>query len=544
MATKYHKPVARAASLAAALALTIPLAPLAASAAKSPKAAAVSGTVVETNLARHTLVIATGGAVDTVRFSNARAIANVALGSRVMVRASRLADGTFKERSMRAWGHARHTTIHGAVVSSTATQLVLSTGTSTLLINSASAGATVTKSGRHSHVSGSTLGVGAEVRVGLDIQPTGLDATSITDLGQSGFIGLDGTLGTIVPSVAATSTAPASSGASGSLVISVEYGANITVVIPPSISLPPTIKSGDTVELLTAYAAGSFTLVTIIDDTIAANQVTNGASIDQSNANTIEAEGQVSSYVAPNSNSTTSPGSLLIQSGDGMASMNFAVTPSTIVTGGPLQAGARVDVIATESSAPVSGSTTPATLTALSIHVQQPEGEGNGLMTTETEGLVSGTPTSTSLTVLSSDGALTNFVLTPSTIVTGGTLQDLVSGARVHVKAIESSASGTATLTAVSIHLQQPEGDQGNQNNQNTVIGTTNLDGTFNGYTPGATGSSGVLMILTNDGKNSVSITVPSTYPNAISFTNGQSVTATVTSQNTVLTLVNIVANS
>ena len=543
MATKYHKPVARAASLAAALALTIPLAPLAASAAKSPKAAAVSGTVVETNLARHTLVIATGGAVDTVRFSNARAIANVALGSRVMVRASRLADGTFKERSMRAWGHARHTTIHGAVVSSTATQLVLSTGTSTLLINSASAGATVTKSGRHSHVSGSTLGVGAEVRVGLDIQPTGLDATSITDLGQSGFIGLDGTLGTIVPSVAATSTAPASSGASGSLVISVEYGANITVVIPPSISLPPTIKSGDTVELLTAYAAGSFTLVTIIDDTIAANQVTNGASIDQSNANTIEAEGQVSSYVAPNSNSTTSLGSLLIQSGDGMASMNFAVTPSTIVTGGPLQAGARVDVIATESSAPVSGSTTPATLTALSIHVQQPEGEGNGLMTTETEGLVSGTPTSTSLTVLSSDGALTNFVLTPSTIVTGGTLQDLVSGARVHVKAIESSASGTATLTAVSIHLQQPEGDQGNQNNQNTVIGTTNLDGTFNGYTPGATGSSGVLMILTNDGKNSVSITVPSTYP-TITFASGTSVTATVTSQNNVFTLENLVVNS
>ena len=416
---------------------------------------------------------------------------------------------------MRAWGHARHTTIHGAVVNSTATQLVLSTGTSTLLVNRASAVATVAKSGRHSHASGSMLGVGTEVRVGLDIQPTGLDATSITDLGMSGFIGLDGTLGTITPASGTTL---------GTLVINVEDGAQTTVTIPASITIPSTIAAGDTVELLTAYAAGTFTLVTITDDSIAANQVTNGVSTDQNNAGYIEAEGLVTAYspVSTTSGSATS-GSLTVQPGDGVAAMTFTIPtgPPTVVVPATLQVGSHVHVIATVSGA---------TLNLVSVSVQQPEGEGNGSMTTQTEGIVMSvpTPTSSNLVIQPGDGQSPVTFVVPS----GMDVSSIIGGARVHVTGV--FVNGVLTLQGFKV--QQPEGDQGNQ------TGSTHIDGTVLSY--GVTGGIGQLVILQSDGGGTVTFNVPANLqPTVSAFAPDAHVTVWATLAGTALTLSNILPN-
>ena len=239
MASRYHRPVARAASLAAALALTIPLAPLAASASKATTATTVHGTVVATNTQRHTLVLASGHAVDTVRFASASAVARVALGTRVTVRASRLADGTFKAVSMRAQGHARTAMVHGTIVSATASELLVSGGGSVVAVNRGSA-ATATHPGRHAHASGpASLGAGAEVSVDVSIQPTSLDATTVTQTGQSNFVDLEGTLQGVVA---------AQNGVAASLTIAVENGATTTVQVPASITIPSTIVAGDTVD--------------------------------------------------------------------------------------------------------------------------------------------------------------------------------------------------------------------------------------------------------------------------------------------------------
>ena len=509
MATKYHKPVARAASLAAALALTIPLAPLAASASRSTTATSVRGTVVEINAARHTLVLATVNAMDTVRFRTAGAVAKVALGTRMTVRASRLADGTFKALSTHAHGRTNRTVVHGTVVSAAATQLVLSAGGSTLAVDRGSAVATIAKQGRQSHVSDSTLGVGADVKVGVIITRTGLDATSITEVGQSGFIGLEGTLANI---------------SSTSLTINVEDGAATTVTIPSSITIPPTITSGDQVELLTSYAGGVFTLVTITDDSIAANQTNDGVSTDQNGAGYIQAEGLVMAYTP--ATSATVAGSLIVQPGDGVAAMTFAVPSTVAVTG--LQVGSRVHVTATESGT---------TLTAVSVRVQQSEGEGNGSMTTQTEGLVltvvpSSATATGSLVVQPGDGVTPVTFVVPSGVDVSG----IASGARVHATGTFDSSG---QLTLVSVRVQQSEGDQGGQS------GIVHLDGTVSGVV-GTVGVAGSLSLLPSDGATSVSIDVPAALDTAdflSTFVVGMHVSVTATMVNNTFTMVSITPN-
>ncbi len=517
MATKFHRPVARAASLAAALALTIPLAPLAASAAKSPVALAVHGTVVDTNPARHTLVISTGSAMDTVRFSNPRIVSTVALGTVVTVRASRLADGTFRALSLRAQGHANHTTIHGTVVSDTAKTMVLSAGASTFAVNHGGAVSTKANTGRKSHDSSSLPSVGTEVSVGVTIGQSGLDETSATDLGQSGFIGLEGTL---------ASVSTGTGGVGGTLAINVEDGATTMVTIPTSIMIPSTIKAGDTVELLTSYSGGAFTLVTIVDDSLAATQTTNGVSTDQSNAGYLEAEGLVAAYAPA---TTTTAGTLTVQPGDGAAALTITVPYNTLVSG-ILQVGSRVHVTATESSA--SGTTT---LTAVSVRVQQPEGEGNGAMTTQTEGIVIGlpstaTPPTNALVIQTGDGPSVSYTV-PSTM----DISSITMGARVHVTG--TFINGVLTLS--NFRVQQPEGDQGNQNNQGQS-GSVHLDGTISSY------SAGTLNLVQSDGAGSITITVPSDLQSMVAgfaTSTTTSVTVTATMVNGSLTLTSIALN-
>jgi len=515
MATKYHKPVARAASLAAALALTIPLAPLAASASKATNATTVQGTVVATNTARHTLVIATGNAMDTVRFASAGAVAKVALGTRLTVRASRLADGTFKALASHARGRVDRAMIHGTVVSDVASNLVLSTGASTVAVDHASAVVTAAKAGRHSHASGSSLGVGTDVRVGVIIRPTSLDATSVTETGLSGFIGLEGTLLTL-PSSASPTT----------LTIAVEDGANTTVTIPSSITLPSTINVGDQVELLTSWANSVFTLVTITDDSIAATQSTDGVSMDQNGAGYIQGEGLVTGYTAatiPSANVLSTPGSLIVQPGDGAAAMTFSV-PYTVTVPVGLQVGSRVHVTGTLSGT---------TLTAVSIRLQQIEGEGNGSMTTQTEGLVTVIPTTTSatLTVQPGDGAAPVTFVVPSSLTLD--VSSIAVGARVHAVGFFDATNNNA-LTLQSVRVQQPEGDQGGQGGQSSVV---HVDGTFVSLI------GDVLTIQPNDQAAPMTFTVASGFTLPAGIVDTTPVTVTATMVGTVLTVVNIAPN-
>ncbi len=510
MATKYHKPVARAASLAAALALTIPLAPLAASASKATNATTVQGTVVATNTARHTLVIAAGNAMDTVRFASAGAVAKVALGTRLTVRASRLADGTFKALASHARGRVDRAMIHGTVVSDVASNLVLSTGASTVAVDHASAVVTAAKAGRHSHASGSSLGVGTDVRVGVIIRPTSLDATSVTETGLSGFIGLEGTLLTL-PSSASPTT----------LTIAVEDGANTAVTIPSSITLPPTINVGDQVELLTSWANNVFTLVTITDDSIAATQSTDGVSMDQNGAGYIQGEGLVTGY-----STATSPASLTVQPGDGAAAMTFSV-PSTVTVPVGLQVGSRVHVTGTLSGT---------TLTAVSIRLQQIEGEGNGSMTTQTEGLVTVIPTTTSatLTVQPGDGAAPVTFVVPSSLTAD--VSSIAVGARVHAVGFFDATNNNA-LTLQSVRVQQPEGDQGGQGGQGGQSSVVHVDGTFVSLV------GEVLTIQPNDQAAQMTFTVASGFILPAGIVDTTPVTVTATMVGTVLTFVNIAPN-
>lgn len=497
MASRHHRPVVRAASLAAALALAIPLAPLAASASKATTATTVRGTVVATNTARHTLVVAAGHTVDTVRFASASAVARIALGTRVTVRASRLADGTFRSLSLRARGRVRTAMVHGTVVSATATELLISGGGSVIDVNRGRA-AVAPRPGRHAHSSSpAQLGAGADVSVDVSIQPTGLDATTVTQTGQSNIIDLEG----VLSNVSATA-----------LTVTVENGAITTVQIPASIVIPSSIVAGDTVELLTAYANGSFTLVTITTDQVAATQTTQGVSQSPTTTGYIEAEGTVVAASAT---------SLTIQPGDGAAPMGFVV-PSTVSDAAAV-VGTRIHVSATD----VAG-----VLTLVSIQVPQSEGEGNGngATTTQTEGLVvsvAAPTTSAAGTLVVQPG---DSVAPISFVVPVGTdVSSIAVGSRVHVTGYFDTANANA-LTLQSFRVQQPEGDQGGQTN------TVKTDGTV------ISNANGQLSLLPNDHATPLTFIVPATV-DASAFIAGTQVTVVATLVNNALTVSSITSN-
>ncbi len=484
-----------AAAVVAALVLVAPFASLPASASTRAlvrSSVTVRGTVVATNAARHTLVVSTGRALDTVRFATARAAERTSLGVRVRVAAIKLADGTFRALTVRTTGRARAAVVRGTVVSSSARELLVSGGGSVVAIASV---------GRHAHTSGSSPVVGAVVDVGVSIHPTGLDETSLDQTGTSSFIGLEGTLSSL---------------SSTSLVIAVEDGALTTVQIPASITLPTTIKAGDQVELQVAYANQVFTLVTIIDDTLAANQTGQGVTQNQGNDSAIEAEGTVVS-----SSST----SLTIQPGDGAAAITYAV-PSTFAGSVP-SAGLRVDA---------TGTLVNGVLTLQSVVVQQPEGEqGNGSPTTQVEGLVMAVtaPTATaagSLTVQPGDQAAPVILSIPA----GFNFPVVSTNDRVHVTG--SFVGGLLTL--VSVRVQQPEGDQGN-GQQSTSLQT---DGTVVSYVAGVNGADGQLVVQPSDQAGLITIDVPSSV-DVSNVTVGDHVQFVATLQNNALTLVSISLN-
>ena len=312
----------------------------------------VQGTVVSDDAARHTLVVALqSGTVVTLRFPGAH---HVAVGSRVWVHVTKLADGTYRASALHVNSRAHVVHVRATVVAMHGRSIELSSGGSVFTV-SHNTGTSI------SHDTSTSIQVGDEVNVEATIQGGSLDETSMQDVGTNSLIGLDGTLS----AVSATS-----------ITLNVEDGATTTIAIPSSVTLPSTIAVGDQVELLVDYTNQTFTLVSIVDDQAAANNSSSGITqSDQNQNSSVEIEGLVTA---------TDPTTLTVQPGDGAAAVVVAI-PSTANVA-PLVVGDRVHVVANE----VAG-----VLTLESLHVQGPEGgDQSQSMTVEAEGsVVSVTPT-------------------------------------------------------------------------------------------------------------------------------------------------------
>ncbi len=289
----------RAVVLAAALAAAVlPAAATAATPAPSAKPVVVKGVVVAREGARGTLVVAqSGGVVRTLRTTAARRV-----GSRVVAKATRLADGTFAAVKVSGKHVARKARVRAVVIRSVGGRIMLSAGGSVFSIGA----------GRHTAAVGAssdlTPGTAVDTTVSIDPSSGSVEQETLKQVGQTGLVSLEGT----ISSLSATM-----------LVLDVEEGATTTVAIPSSLALPSTIAVGDHVEVLVQVAAGAFTLVTIQDDHAA--QHGDGTDMSSStvqhghgsehNGGKVEAEGTVTAVGS---------GSLTIQ-GEHASAITFVV---------------------------------------------------------------------------------------------------------------------------------------------------------------------------------------------------------------------------
>ena len=194
---------------------------------------------------------------------------------------------------------------------------------------------------------------------------TTVQSTSIQSVGQASLIDLQGGL---------------AARASRSIVLSATAGAITTVSLPASLSLPPTIAVGDQAEVVAAYSGGVFSLVTILDDALAATASAGAASplpvFQDGSSQSVEIEGIV--VATPTASGTTAltgtagtltatapttGASLVIQPGDHAAPVSLAVPAGNALP--PLGVGARVHAVAVMSGG---------LLTLLRLTVQQSPG--------------------------------------------------------------------------------------------------------------------------------------------------------------------------
>jgi hypothetical protein len=300
------------------------------------------GVVIARDLRRHTLVVTSGGLARTLRVSTEQQLLANPLGTNVAGEATPLADGTYRIVRLTKKGRSTRATVRATIVKQLPHGLLLSGGGSVFALgaqprNSAARGA---------HVAPLGPAPGEIVDATIEISSGSAQAASLQPLGQASLINLDGVLQSV---------------SSSQLVVDVSDGALTTVTIPASITLPSTIAVGDEVEILASYSAGTFSLVTIVDDTLAGKTTGQGVtSPAEDGSSSVEVEGIVTS---------TSSTSIVVQPGDG-APVSLAL-PSQISA--PPQ-GSRVHIVAT-----MSGST----LTVVTLRVQVPEsgdgGDGAGV---------------------------------------------------------------------------------------------------------------------------------------------------------------------
>ena len=203
-------------------------------------AASFGGVVVARQPARHAVIVSTAGVVRTVHTHRL----GLAVGTRVAVRARRLADGTFSAASVVSHGRAKTARIHGVVARQLKTGYLVAAGHSMLAVR--------TRRLADANAPSTAPATGTIVDVTVDTNDTELDEQDVQEQGQAQRIELEGTVASITP---ATATDP------GELVLTVGKS-TISVVLPPGTTLPSTLAVGDRVELHATLAGDTFTLAT------------------------------------------------------------------------------------------------------------------------------------------------------------------------------------------------------------------------------------------------------------------------------------------
>jgi hypothetical protein len=205
-------------------------------------ASAFRGVAVAKDQARHSVVVAAkGGVVRTVRAPGR--LGSVRLGHGVVYSARRLSDGTFRATGIRSTGVARRTVLRGVVVRNQPRRhrVLISAGGTVLSVRAPARGFASHRGPR----------AGDRVEVRVRIERNGLGATSITTVGHAGTFELEGIF------LSATSD---------TLRLAVERRGEVFVAIPAGFQLPQ-LQPGDEIELIvSADAAGAFTLVSVQRD--------------------------------------------------------------------------------------------------------------------------------------------------------------------------------------------------------------------------------------------------------------------------------------
>jgi hypothetical protein len=205
-------------------------------------ASAFSGVAVAKDQARHSVVVAAkGGLVRTVRAPGR--LGAIRLGHRVVYSARRLSDGTFRATSIRSTSLARRAVLRGVVVRNQPRRhRVLITAGGTVLSLRAPTRGFASDGGPRS---------GDRVEVRVRIGDDDLSAVSMTTVGHTGTLELEGIF------LSATSS---------TLRLAVEHRGEVFVSIPTGFQLPQ-LQPGDEIELIvSADAAGAFTLVSVQTD--------------------------------------------------------------------------------------------------------------------------------------------------------------------------------------------------------------------------------------------------------------------------------------
>jgi hypothetical protein len=203
-------------------------------------AARFSGVVVAKDTARHTLAVVTGNQVRTVRTTKAKVV-GAAVGSRVAVKGTRYADGTFSGQTVRKTGKATQVRFGAVVVrhDTAKQQLIVSAGGTVFGLR---------YTGTSFTDDNPNAGAGDEVTVSADVKGGGLDAGD-GDVTQTGHVGQVKIVGIYL------------SGGQDGFNVAIVHRGLVRVHFTLGTQLPAW-QPGDVIVLLvTVNADGSFTLV-------------------------------------------------------------------------------------------------------------------------------------------------------------------------------------------------------------------------------------------------------------------------------------------
>jgi hypothetical protein len=202
-------------------------------------AAVWRGVVVAEDGARHTLATAsTGGVVRTVRTA---ALARVAVGDRVAIRARRLADGTYRASRVTRAGRATRATLRATVVARQARlgRTVVSAGGSVFAIASRASRAPA------------ALAAGDVIAARVAVSTRGLRALGVREVGRTDVIKLEGIFLDFEGSV---------------LRLAVVKKGLVVVQIPDEMEVPD-LEAGDVIQLVVSLDdEGRFVLVSVRGD--------------------------------------------------------------------------------------------------------------------------------------------------------------------------------------------------------------------------------------------------------------------------------------